>query len=234
MKGRAACYCAHVMGFGASTLVPGLSVRSLRERWSGTVDIDWDERLVRVARSGGVRSDMTTDAPGPESLSVALDRVENAVTKHPSLGIGTEHSISTVTRGLRCTSEEGAFRFETDLPETMGGEGSGPSPGVLGRAALGSCLAMGYQMRAARLGVDLATVSVEIEADFDVVGMLSMEAAARPGYSEVRYHVSVESSAPEADILRVLDEGDMLSPYRDVFSAETPMKRTVSIQSPTA
>ena len=67
-------------------------------------------------------------------------------------------------------------------------------------------------MRAARLGVDLTTVSVEIEADFDVVGMLSMEAAARPGYSEVRYHVSVESSAPEADILRVLDEGDMLSP----------------------
>ena len=67
-------------------------------------------------------------------------------------------------------------------------------------------------MRAARLGVDLTTVSVEIEADFDVVGMLSMGAAARPGYSEVRYHVSVESSAPEAGILRVLDEGDMLSP----------------------
>ena len=70
--------------------------------------------------------------PGPESLSVALDRVENAVTKHPSRGVGTEHSISTVTRGLRCTSEEGAFRFETDLPETMGGEGSGPSPGYSG------------------------------------------------------------------------------------------------------
>ncbi len=182
----------------------------------------------------GYGENVSTEAPSPESLSVALDRIENAVTKHPSLGIGTERSISTVTGGLRCTSEEGAFRFETDLPETMGGEGSGPSPGVLGRAALGSCLAMGYQMRAARLGVDLASVSVEIEADFDVVGMLSMEAAARPGYSEVRYHVRVESSAPEADILRVLDEGDILSPYRDVFSAETPMKRTVSIQSPTA
>jgi uncharacterized OsmC-like protein len=177
---------------------------------------------------------MSSEAPSSESLSVALNRIENAVTKHPSLGIGTERSISTVTGRLRCTSEEGAFRFETDLPETMGGEGSGPSPGVLGRAALGSCLAMSYQMRAARLGVDLATVSVEIEADFDVVGMLSMAAAVRPGYSEVRYHVRVESSAPEADILRVLDEGDILSPYRDVFSAETPMKRTVSIQSPTA
>jgi len=99
---------------------------------------------------------MTTETPRPQSISVALDRVENAVTKHPSLGIGTERSISTITDGLRCTSQEGAFRFETDLGDTMGGDGSGPSPGVLGRAALGSCLAMGCQMRAARLGVDLA------------------------------------------------------------------------------
>ena len=58
---------------------------------------------------------MTKETPRPHSLSVALDRIENAVTRHPSLGIGTERSISTITGGLRCTSEEGAFRFETDL-----------------------------------------------------------------------------------------------------------------------
>lgn len=190
-------------------------------------------RRASVAEAEVYHSDMTL-TPSPKSLSVALDRVENAVTRHRSLGIGTERSISTITRGLRCTSEEGAFRFETDLPDSIGGEGSGPTPGVLGRAALGSCLAMCYQMRAARLGVDLASVTVEIQADFDLAGMLSMESTARPGYSEVRYHVSVESSAPEAEILRVLDEGDTLSPYRDVFSAQTPLKRTVSIQMPLA
>lgn len=178
---------------------------------------------------------MMTETPRPQSISVALDRLENAVRKHPiRVGLGTDRSISTITDGVRCTSEEGAFRFETDLGDTMGGDSSGPSPGVLGRAALGSCLAMGYQMRAARLGVDLASVTVEIEADYDMAGMLSIESTARPGYTEVRYHVTVESSAPEADILRVLDEADILSPYRDVFSDETPMKRTVSITAPTA
>jgi uncharacterized OsmC-like protein len=177
---------------------------------------------------------MTTEVSRQQSLSAALDRLENAVTKRPSVGIGTERSISTITDGLSCTSEEGAYRFETDLPDSMGGDGSGPSPGVLGRAALGSCLAMCYQMRAARLDVELTSLSVEVDADFDVLGMLSMESTARPGYSEVRYHVRVESPAAEADILRVLDEGDALSPYRDVFSARTPMTRTVSIQSPRA
>jgi len=168
------------------------------------------------------------------SIGGALDRLEAAVTKHPSLGRSTDRSVSTVTHGLRCTSEEGNFRFETDLPDNMGGEGSGPSPGVLGRAALGSCLAMGYQMRAARLGVELTSVTVEIEADYDIAGMLSPDSGARPGYGEVRYHVSVESSAPETDVLEVLDEGDMLSPYRDVFSSRTPMQRTVSITVPEA
>jgi uncharacterized OsmC-like protein len=177
---------------------------------------------------------MTTETSRPQLISAALDRLEKAVTKHPSLGIGTDRSVTTLTDGLRCTSEEGTWRFETDLPDTMGGDGSGPSPGVLGRAALGSCLAMGYQLRAARLGVELKSVTVEIEADSDVAGMLSAAASARPGYSEIRYHIRVESSAAEVDILRVLDEGDALSPYRDVFAGQTPMKRTVSIQLPKA
>lgn len=122
-----------------------------------------------------------TETSRSRSLSAALDRVANAVTKHPSFGMATERSVSTITNGLRCASEEGTFRFETDLPDTVGGEGSGPSPGVLGRAALGSCLAMSYQMRAARLGVDLASVTVEIEADFDLAGMVLMDSTARPG-----------------------------------------------------
>lgn len=175
-----------------------------------------------------------TEKSRPRAISVALDRAESAVRKRPSVGIGTERSISTITDGLRCTSEEGEFRFETDLGVALGGDGSGPSPGVLGRAALGSCLAIGYQMRAARLGVELTALTVEIEADYDIAGMLSMESAARPGYQEVRYHVTVETSAPEADVLRVLDEGDILSPYRDVFAGVTPMRRTVSITAPTA
>jgi uncharacterized OsmC-like protein len=162
-------------------------------------------------------------------IAEALGRLDAVLVKRPAFGVDTERSVSTVTNGLRCTSEEGPWRFETDLPDTMGGEGSGPSPGVLGRAALGSCLAMGYQMRAARLGVPVGSVRVEIEADYDVAGMLSPKANARPGYSEVRYHVHIESDAAEADIIRVLDEADGLSPYRDVFGAVTPLLRTVSI-----
>jgi uncharacterized OsmC-like protein len=169
-----------------------------------------------------------------QEIQSALSRMEATVAKRPAFGEGTETSVSTVAGGLRCTSEEGSWTFETDLPDTLGGSGTAPSPGVLGRAALGSCLAIGYQMSAARLGVPVSSITVEIAAAYDIAGMLTLDSEARPGYSDVRYHVSVASSAPEADIMQVLDEGDALSPYRDVFSAPTPMTRSVTIEPETS
>ena len=72
--------------------------------------------------------------------------------------------------------------------------------------ALGSCLAMGYVRWAAQLGVPLASVDVEVQADYDARGEYGVSDEP-PGYSEVRYCVRVESEAPEADVLR-------LSPWR--------------------
>jgi uncharacterized OsmC-like protein len=114
------------------------------------------------------------------------------------------------------------------MPEQAGGGGSAPTPGVLGRAALGSCLAIAYMMYAAKLGVPIAGLEVEIQADYDD-GALFGVAAVPAGYSEVRYVVTVESDAPEADILRVLDESDAHDPYLDVFRRAQPCRREVRI-----
>ena len=40
---------------------------------------------------------------------------------------------------------------------------------MLGRGALGSCLAMGYMMWAAKLGVPIAGLEVEVQGEMDVV-----------------------------------------------------------------
>ena len=54
----------------------------------------------------------------------------------------------------------------------LGGDGSAPSPSVLVRAALGSCMAMTYRLRAARAGVELTSVRVTVETDSELAGML--------------------------------------------------------------
>ena len=85
-------------------------------------------------------------------------------------------------------------------------------------------------MYAAKLEVPIAKLEVEVEADYDD-GALFGVTDVPPGYLEVRYTVTVESSAPRTDVLRVLDEGDKHSPYLDVFSRSQKCVREVKILS---
>ena len=174
----------------------------------------------------------TQQNDGTNPIAQALDVLEDVLRDQPESLRDTYRSVTTLVDGLQCETQENDWRAISDLPETVGGTGSGPTPGMLGRAALGSCLTIGYQLHATRLGVELTSLSVTVEADSDDGGMLSLDSDARPGYSEVRYHVDIVSPASEELVLKVLDEGDLLSPYRDVFSQSTPMKRTASINQP--
>src|SRR5258706_9203868 len=100
-------------------------------------------------------------------IKQAFDRIALALTKKPELGRGTGITTARLREGLTCDIESGPFRFVADLPETAGGDGRGPTPGMLGRGALASCLAMGYAMRAVRAGVTLSNLEVEVQADYD-------------------------------------------------------------------
>lgn len=165
-----------------------------------------------------------------KELREKFERTVKALTLRPALGLGTGVSRTRVRRNLTCDVEDGPWRLTADMPASVGGEGAGPTPGVLGRAALGSCLAIGYMLYAAKLGVPIASLEVEVQADYDD-GALFGVGTAPPGYLEIRYSVTVESSAPEGDVRRVIDEGDAHSPFLDVFSRAQTCCRTVRILS---
>jgi uncharacterized OsmC-like protein len=164
------------------------------------------------------------------TIANAIDRLESVLGRKADFGHSTNRSVTTIDQGLRCSTEEGSWILDSDLPQSLGGTGSAPSPGVLLRAALGSCLAMGYRLRAAKHGVELTSIRVLVEADSEIAGMLLCDTPSPAGYTEIRYHVDVESPAPQADVLRVLDEGDDLSPLLDVFTRSNAMQRTTSIR----
>ena len=165
-----------------------------------------------------------------DDIGRAVERLEAAVVGRPGFGVGTSHSVTTLREGLRCTTVEGEWSTDADLRPAIGGGGSAPTPNVLMRAALGSCMAMTYRLRAARHGVELTSVRVSVEADSELAGMLLCDAAAPPGYTEVRYHVEVDSPDDPARVLAILDEGDRLSPLLDVFSRANTMRRTTEIR----
>ncbi len=161
-----------------------------------------------------------------------LERNAKAVSLRPSLGLHTAKTTVRLKPGLECEVEEGPWKLTVGVGESSGGTNAGPTPGVLGRGALGSCLAVGYGMWAARLGVPIDALEVRVEADFDSRGELGVSDTVPPGYSQVRYFVTVSSRAPEADVRRVIDTADKYSPYRDVFARAHDVRRELTILAP--
>lgn len=168
-----------------------------------------------------------------DTIKTAIERNVKAVSLRPSVGQGTAVTKVRLNAGLACDVEEGNWKFTVGMHEKYGGTNAGPNPGIYGRAAFGSCLAIGYGMWAARLGVPIDALSVEVHADYDVRGELAVADDVHPGYSALRYVVTVESPATEADVLRVLDTADRYSSWRDDLVRAVPVAREVRIATRT-
>jgi hypothetical protein len=72
---------------------------------------------------------------------------------------------------------------------------------------------------------------VEVQADYDSAGYHGV-GDVRPGYRQMRYIVTAESDAPEAEVIKLLDEADAHSPYLDNFTRAIDVRREVHLAAP--
>ena len=169
---------------------------------------------------------------GNTRIREAIERNVKAVSLRAGIAKGTATTKAVLHPGLDCSVTEGPYELKVSMSEKYGGTGHGPNPGILGRGALASCLAIGYGMWAARLDVPCEAIEVEVQAAYDVRGELGVAEDVRPGYPEMRYVVTVVSSYPEPDVLGMLDTADRCSSYRDIFANGLPLTRETRITSP--
>ena len=167
-----------------------------------------------------------------EKLGTAVQRNVKAIKLRPSVGQGTAITKVRIRDAVTAEIEDGGWKLIVDEGVRDGGNGEGPDPGVFGRAALGSCLAMGYAMWSSVLGVAFENIEVDVEADYDARGMFGVDESISPGWGAVRYVVRIESSAPEADVQRVVEYADKLSPLLDDFRRPLPVTRELHITTP--
>jgi uncharacterized OsmC-like protein len=163
------------------------------------------------------------------SIKAALERNVKVISARPSVGQGTAVTKVTLQPGLACEVAEGDWSFKVGMTEKYGGLNSGPNPGVYGRAALGSCLAIGYGMWAARMEIPVRALTVEVRARYDVRGELGIDDSVRPGYTDIVYVVTVDTDAPDADVQRWLDQADRHSSWLDDLRNPVPVSREVHI-----
>ena len=163
-----------------------------------------------------------------QTIRTKLERNIKAIEMRPAVGQGTGVTTVRLDEGLAFDIEEGTWKLRSDMSEKHGGTNTGPNPGTLGRAALGSCLATSYALWAAKFGVTFTKLEVEVQADYDARGMYGLDGVP-PGYTEIRYVVTVESDSSEEDVMRVLDQADACCDYLFVFREPNEVRREVRI-----
>ena len=119
------------------------------------------------------------------------------------------------------------FTFRTDWPPEAGGRDSGPAPGELILAALGSCVASTYVIQATTRGIDIDELEVTLAAQVDFRGQFEL-APVRPGLGGVKATVSVRSRADD-DALEALGEAvGRTSPVYDTLANPVPLGLSVN------
>jgi uncharacterized OsmC-like protein len=147
--------------------------------------------------------------------------IENAVgylTEHPDEARYTDSfaranlgdSLSVTVVG------PGGERITTDMPAGIGGRGESPSPGWLFRAALASCVAVFIGMEAAREGITLDSLEVEVDSESDDRGILGMDASIPAGPLFARFRISATAAGVDpARLRRVVEAGATRCPVLD-------------------
>src|SRR5450432_1639393 len=148
----------------------------------------------------------------PSEIKELFDRKATAMARRPAFAHGIGQARIRMNDGMACDVEHGDRTFRVDQPPSEGGGGAGPHPGQLMRASLGACLAIGYRIWGARLGVAIDAVEVDLTCEYDARGQMGVSEDVAVGWQQVRFDVRITSAAPEDDVRRVVETADRLSP----------------------
>jgi putative redox protein len=147
----------------------------------------------------------------PAGLKDLYERKRRALMKRPSFGRTSAQAHVRLGDSLLCEVQEGTYRTRVDQLLEEGGTGTAPHPGQMMRASIAACLAMGYRQWSARLDVAIDGVEVDVLCESDARGQLGIDGVAI-GWQRLVVAVRIDSPASEADVRRVVEMADRLSP----------------------
>lgn len=166
-----------------------------------------------------------------KTIKKAFERCELALKMLPFLGQKSEKVTVRSGKGLACEVECESGKYHIDMPSQVGGGATAPTPGEYEAGALGGCVSIMARMWAAKLEVPISSIKVEINYDADRRYLFNI-GDVPPHWKRLNYNITVESSAPEEDVMRVLDLAHRQSHVRGDFEHAFDVKRKVMINTP--
>ncbi len=167
----------------------------------------------------------------------ALFETIDAVKQNPQIAdfqfrasnqwIGADHNRTTIS-GFRGACDEhthakGPFVLDNAEPPVLLGEGAAANPVEFVLHALAGCLTTSMVYHAAARGIEVESVTSELQGDLDLRGFLGIDDTVRKGFSAVHVKMRVKSDA-DVETLKSLTQ---YSPVYDIVSKSLPVEISV-------
>jgi uncharacterized OsmC-like protein len=211
---------------------PGMSNPRL---WSSP--LSWaalaQERIETMTTQETAQAPNITNGVNVDALFETID----AVKRNPAIAdfqfrasnkwMGGDHN-RTMISGFRGACEEqvhanGPFEIDNSEPPVLLGQGAAANPVEYVLHALAGCLTTSMVYHAAARGIDVESVSSEVEGDLDIKGFLGLDENVRKGFHVVRVRMQVKSEA-DAETLKSLAQ---FSPVFDIVSKSLPVEVSI-------
>lgn len=136
-------------------------------------------------------------------------------------GLHNQATVASFKLAGTNISHSKTFIVEGDHPKELLGTGQGPTSVEVLLASLGHCIAGGWAVYGATLGVGIDDLKIEVEGDVDLQGMLGLPepGRVRPGFQSIRVTHYVKSKAPKEKLEQVKKMAEDLSPTKDSLRA---------------
>ena len=143
-----------------------------------------------------------------------INRAHSQSTFDSLYGAGMEHRRSV------------PFFMEGDEPAVLLGTDLAPNAGEAALHALSSCLSVTYAYSAAAMGLDITSLSFELETDSDLRGFLELDKNVRPGLSQIRVKVNLACTGTPEQIKALHEQVRRTSPLYDTFRNPVDIQMT--------
>ena len=111
----------------------------------------------------------------------------------------------------------------SDEPAGMGGGDTASNPVEQVLAALGNCLAVGYAANASVAGIEIKSLTIELEGDIDMHAFLGL-GEGNAGYDSIRAKVDLQSNATPEQLQELHKKVVGSSPVGHTLARAVPLK----------